>query len=150
MLRIKDQTELLNLFRDVDTKDVIIPKDIKFPLAVSDYFAWKEPSGHRTYLVIEDIERPFALTFERTKNSEGVPMMCNWCHGVRPASDVALMTVAVDKRTRVGIYVCSDLRCKENILDRPSINDMRETLGQQEKIMRLKQKMQDFINHEIL
>lgn len=150
MLRIGDKYELLKLFRDVDVDNVVVPKEMNFPLAVTDYFAWKEPSGHRTYLVIEDSDRPFAMTFERTKSSEAVPMMCNWCHAVRPASDVALMTAAVDKRTRVGINVCSDLSCKENILDRPSVNDMRETLGIQEKVVRLNQKIQNFVNHEIL
>lgn len=152
MLRIKNQEELLNLFRDLDKAQVIIPKELKFPMAVLDYLSWKEPSGHRTYLIIENKNggRPFAIAFERTKNNEAVPMMCNWCHAVRPASDVALMTAAVDKRTRIGIYLCSDLSCKENILDRPSIHDMRETLGQREKIVRLNQKIQNFINHEIL
>ena len=152
MLRIKDSRELLNLFRELDQSSVFIPYEVKFPLAVSDYFAWKEPSGHRTYLVIEDRlnSRPFAIVFEKTKSSESVPMMCNWCHAVKPASDVALMTTSVDKNTRIGLYLCSDFSCKNNILERPSIHDMRETLGKQEKMMRLNSKIQSFINKEIL
>jgi len=152
MLRVSNQDELQNLFRDFEKDQVILPSNMSFPLAVSDYLAWKEPSGHRTFLVVEDKvgDRPFGLIFERTKGTESVPMMCNWCHAVKPASDVALMTVAVDKRTRVGVYLCSDISCKDNILERPSIHDMRETLGKQEKLVRLQQKIQDFANHEIL
>ena len=152
MLRIGSQNELLDLFRDFEQQHVQVASNMKFPLAVIDYLAWKEPSGHRTFLIVEDKSgnRPFGLVFERTKGSESVPMMCNWCHAVRPASDVALMTVAVDKRTRVGAYLCSDISCKENILDRPSVNDMRETIGKQEKLFRLQQKIQDFANREIL
>lgn len=152
MLRIQDRNELLSLFRDIDRDFVEVPKDMKFPLAVIDYLAWKESSGHRTYLVLEDKigGRPFAMNFERTKNSEAVPMMCNWCHAVRPASDVALMTVAVSKRKRVGLYLCSDLSCKSNLLDSPSVHDMRETLDKSEKIIRLAQKIHNFVNREIL
>ena len=54
MLRIGSQNELLNLFRDFEQGQVQISNDMKFPLAVIDYLAWKEPSGHRTYLVVED------------------------------------------------------------------------------------------------
>ncbi|NQY99861.1 MAG: FBP domain-containing protein [Bdellovibrionales bacterium] len=140
------------MFRDIDRDQVIVPTDIKFPLAVVDYLAWKEPSGHRTFLVLEDKAsgRPFAMTFERTKNTEAVPMMCNWCHAVRPASDVALMTAAVTKRKRVGLYLCSDISCKSNVLDKPSVHDMRETLDKTEKTIRLNQKIHNFINREIL
>jgi hypothetical protein len=135
MLRIQDQKEMLELFREIDKDQVIVPGDMKFPLAVIDYLAWKEPSGQRTYLVLEDKTggRPFAIALERTKNTEHVPMMCNWCHAIRPASDVALMTVAVTKRKRVGLYLCSDISCKSNILDSPSVHDMRETLDKTEK-----------------
>ena len=152
MFRISDKTELLNLFRDIDKDSVEIPLELKFPLAVVDYFAWREPSGHRTYLVLEDKVggAPIALTFERTKNSEAVPMMCNWCHAVRPASDVALMTVSVTNRKRIGLYLCSDISCKTNVLESPSVHDMRETLDRGEKIVRLGQKIRNFVYREIL
>lgn len=151
MLRIKGQTELLNLFREIDRPSVVVSPELSFPMVITDYLTWKEPSGHRTYLVVEDKvgPHPFGIAFEKTKSSESVPMMCNWCHGVRPASDVALMTVASDKKTRVGLYVCSDFSCKDNILDKPSIHDMRETLGKQEKLRRLHQKIHSFASKEL-
>ncbi|MEO0335381.1 MAG: FBP domain-containing protein [Pseudomonadota bacterium] len=152
MLRIHDQSELLSLFREIDRPQVTVTSDVKFPLAVVDYFAWKEPSGHRTFLVLEDKigGRPFGLAFERTKNSEAVPMMCNWCHAVRPASDVALMTVSVTKKKCIGVYLCSDIGCKQNLIESPSVHDMRETLDKTEKVIRLSQKIHSFVNREIL
>ena len=152
MLRVQDRNQLLDMFREIDKDNVVITKDLKFPIAVTDYFAWREPSGHRTFLIIEDRfqSRHFAIALDRTKSPEKVPMMCNWCHSVRPSKDVALMTISVTRRKRVGIHLCSDISCKENILERPSVNDMRETIDRQEKIVRLNQKVQNFINHEIL
>lgn len=137
---------MIELFRPLDQDQVIVPTTMRFPLAVKDYVSWREPSGHRTYLVFNDPVRnqPLGVVFERSHGSQKVPMMCEWCHSVRPQSDVALMTATASEKRRVGVHLCSDLLCKERILGAPGINDMRETLNQQEKIQRLLLKMINF------
>ena len=54
MIRIQNEAELLELFRPVDRDEVRPPVHQTYPMAVTDYLAWVEPSGHRTFLVFED------------------------------------------------------------------------------------------------
>jgi hypothetical protein len=147
MIKIADENQLLSSFRTLDRDEVQIPSGLKFPLAVRDYFKWIEPSGHRVYLVFPDQETgtPTGLVFQRTKVSpENPAAMCQWCHAVRSGSGVSLLTVAASRNRRVGVYLCSDLECREHALSTPGIHDFNEGLSGAEKVYRILRRMTDF------
>lgn len=146
MIRITSENELLNLFRPIDRDEVQVPADMTFPLIVRDYIKWIEPSGHRAYLVFLDPDQPQALgvVFRRTSSSDSPAQMCQWCHSVRSGNGVGLLTSSSGTRRRVGLYLCRDLGCKEQLTEGPRVNDMRETLDVEQKMQRVLRRMADF------
>jgi hypothetical protein len=147
MFKIDTEKELLESFRSIDQDQVQIPSELKFPLPVKNYFSWLEPSGHRAYLVFENPEsrKNQGIVFRRTPvTSENFPSMCDWCHSVRGRNGISMMTAAVSRDRQVGIYLCSDLKCGEQISKPPGVNDLRETLSASERLQALLQRMSDF------
>jgi hypothetical protein len=153
MLRIASDTDLMGAFRDIDRREVQIPSSLSFPLAVKSYFAWVEPSGHRVYLVFEDPSsgHPLGLVFQRTRGAADTPVaMCQWCHTVRPGPAVSLLTVAVEPNRRIGVHLCSNLNCRENIESGPSIHDIRETVSAHERLLGIVSRMSEFAHGHLL
>jgi hypothetical protein len=147
MLRITSEAQLLQTFREIDRDEVQLPSTLKFPLAVKNFTSWIEPSGHRVYLVFERESQGEAVgvVFQRTRgNSEAAPAMCQWCNAVRGGSGVSLLTASVDKNHRIGIHLCSDLKCGEHENGTPSVHDLRESLSKTEKLLRLVGRMNEF------
>jgi hypothetical protein len=148
MLRITSETELLETFRALDRDEVQTPHGVKYPLAVRDYLAWPEPSGHRIFLVFEDqaTKQPRGVVFQRTPAPADTPAsMCQWCHAVRSGSGVGLLTAAAGRNRRIGLHLCSDLNCRDHALGAPGIHDFNEGLSSTEKMQRLLQRMSDFV-----
>jgi hypothetical protein len=152
MLRIASQEQLLDKFRDIDRDQVQIPPTFRFPLAVKDYLSWVEPSGHRVYLLFEDVSSgdPMGVVFQRTHGAhDTAAAMCQWCHTVRPGPAVGLLTASVDRNHRIGIHLCTNLNCRENTLKEPGIHDLRESLGKYERLHRILERMTDFAHRNL-
>lgn len=145
MIRIASQEAFLNSFREFEQSQVQLPPGLKFPLAVKDYLSWVEPSGHRVYLVFEDDGVARGVVFQRTRVSPETPAsMCQWCHAVRSGSGVSLLSATIGRDRRAGIYLCSDLNCREHVLGVPSVNDFQEGMSRQERFNRLLYRMREF------
>jgi len=147
MIRIASEDQLLETFRSTDQDQVHIPANFSFPLPVKDYVSWVEPSGHRVYLVFEDLvnSRPLGVVFQRTRGAPDTPAsMCQWCHSVRSGGAVSLLTTDMGPNRRVGLHLCSNLNCKENALSAPGIHDFSEGVSGRERVQRILQRMNDF------
>lgn len=129
-----------------------MPADLGFPLALKDYFAWTEPSGHRVYLVFGDptTGHPLGVVFQRTSTPADAPAsMCQWCHAVRTGGGVSLLTAAAGRNRRVGVHLCSDLSCRDRAFGVPGRHDFNEGLSPQEKLQRLLRRMGDFAHGQL-
>lgn len=117
MFRIGDERELLECFREIDRDGVVPPTELKFPLFVRDYLAWEEPSGARTYVVFADGDhrKPLGIAFRRDTGAPSPTSMCGWCHTTRDGHGVGLLTATANSKRRVGLHLCRDLSCKEQI-----------------------------------
>ena len=154
MIRIQSEQEMLEMFRPIDREQVRVPGDMQFPLAVTDYLAWPEPGGVRTFLVFEDqrtLEGRGVVFRKSQPPAESVANMCEWCHSVAGSQSIGILTAAANKKTRVGINLCRDLSCKQNVqADPPSVHDMRESISREEKTRRITQRMAEFTNRNLL
>lgn len=119
MLLIRSASELLDAFRPLDLRIFELPDEATFPLLVRGYRAWEETGGAKVYLVYEDpgTGRARGVVFRRNESvaRAAVSQMCDWCHTIGSAYDIALLTADESARRRVGIHVCRDLRCRERI-----------------------------------
>ncbi len=152
MFKINSEDELLGSFRNIDRDQVQLPSDLKFPLPVRNYYSWLEPSGHRAYLVFEDPENQklLGVVFRRTNTaSDHGPVMCDWCHSVRGRGKVTMMTTAVSKDRQVGVYLCADLKCDEELRKPPGVNDLRESLDIGERTFALMERMSEFVKRNL-
>jgi hypothetical protein len=109
---LTSEEELRSCFREIDRAEVELPPDVVFPLQVEGVLSWA--LGPRAFLLFRDRpgRRPLGMVFHR--NSTPTPdmaAMCEWCHVVRANGGVKLMSVSVDPRRFVGLYLCSDLGC---------------------------------------
>jgi len=147
MIRIATEQELYSYFRPIDRDHVFLSQNLKFPLVFKNYMSWEEPSGHRVYLVFENATtgRPLGVAFRKASApADSAPVMCEWCHAVRGRGEVRLMTAAASRDRRIGLYLCADLHCEEEITNPPGVNDLRESLSQTERIQRLMERMRVF------
>ncbi|WP_434389974.1 FBP domain-containing protein [Melittangium boletus] len=118
MFLIETEKDLLQSFRPRDREKVEVPKGLKFPLFVRDYFAWVEPAGTRVFLVCPspDKTRPMGLAFRRDSQGSSMPsQMCDWCHTYGSSNEIGLLSTDVNSKRRVGVNLCLDLRCKEKL-----------------------------------
>ena len=151
MIRISSEAELRQTFREIDRDQVFLPASFPFPLAIKNFKSWVEPSGHRVYLVFEDVQtQARGIVFQRTAGSaEAAPAMCQWCNTVRGGSGVSLLTATASTNRRVGIHLCSDLNCGVGDNPAPSTNDLRESLSKAERMQRLMKRIQDFARNNL-
>ncbi|WP_137843100.1 FBP domain-containing protein [Microbacterium sp. 2FI] len=87
-----------------------------------DFFAWRDPRTRgRGYVIIEvDGEARGVVLRASDTSSHARSAMCNLCHTMQPADQVALFTArkagdAGDNGDSVGTYICTDLSCHENV-----------------------------------
>ena len=87
-----------------------------------DFLAWRDPRTRgRAYVLVENGAGPTAIVLRASDGgSRGRSAMCNLCHAMQPADQVALFTArrAGDAGVRgdsVGTYICADLSCHENV-----------------------------------
>lgn len=87
-----------------------------------DFFAWRDPRTRgRGYLVTERDGQPTGVILRAADGSSHArSAMCNLCHTMQPADQVALFTArragqAGRNGDSIGTYMCSDLSCHENV-----------------------------------
>lgn len=87
-----------------------------------DFLAWRDPSIRgRGYIVTERDGGPVGVVLRAAEGSSRArSAMCNLCHTMQPADQVAMFTArkagrAGDAGDSVGTYICADLSCHENV-----------------------------------
>jgi hypothetical protein len=87
-----------------------------------DFLAWRDPrTKGRAYLVIDHGGHPTGVVLRAANGSSHArAALCNLCHTMQPADQVALFTArlagdAGDRGDSVGTYMCADLSCHENV-----------------------------------
>ena len=131
MWAVASEAELLGCFRRIDRREVELAPDLTLPLRVDDVFAWTV--GPRAFLLFRDGDgddtQPRGLVFARSSvMSASIVAMCRWCHSVRGQGAIKLMSVSIDRRHSVGVYVCSDLGCLARAREFASTRGESQTL----------------------
>lgn len=87
-----------------------------------DFLAWRDPRNRgRGYVVIERDGVPRGVVVRAAEGSSSArAAMCNLCHTMQPADQVALFTArkagtAGKAGDSVGTYMCADLSCHETV-----------------------------------
>jgi hypothetical protein len=87
-----------------------------------DFFAWRDPRNRgRGYVIAEVDGRPTGVVLRASEGSSRArSAMCNLCHTMQPADQVALFTArkagtAGSLGDSIGTYICRDLSCHENV-----------------------------------
>lgn len=87
-----------------------------------DFYAWRDPGIRgRGYIVTETQGRAVGVMVRAADgNSRARSAMCNLCHTMQPADQVALFTARKAGRAgaqgdSIGTYICTDLSCHENV-----------------------------------
>ena len=87
-----------------------------------DFFAWPDPRTRgRGYLIAEVQGEPTGVVLRAADGSSHArSAMCNLCHTMQPADQVALFTArkagpSGSQGDSVGTYICRDLSCHENV-----------------------------------
>lgn len=84
-----------------------------------DFLAWPDPRVRgRGYLIVERGGHPVGVALRAADGvSRARAAMCNVCHTMQPAGQVALFTAhrPDDSGSSVGTYLCADLSCHENV-----------------------------------
>lgn len=87
-----------------------------------DFFAWRDPRTRgRGYLIAEVEGEPTGVVLRASDGtSHARSAMCNLCHTMQPADQVALFTArkagaAGSHGDSIGTYICRDLSCHENV-----------------------------------
>ncbi|KYG70642.1 FBP domain-containing protein [Bdellovibrio bacteriovorus] len=122
---IASEAELIQSFRNRDQKKLVLPENLKFPLNVSSYFTWREPSGVYTYLVFKmpNWDLPRGVAFKKTAaTGEPVGGLCSWCHAYGSSEDIGMLTVNMSSDVSSSYYICQDLRCIEKIEDASNLS----------------------------
>ncbi|MFE1644109.1 FBP domain-containing protein [Microbacterium sp. P01] len=87
-----------------------------------DFLAWRDPRIRgRGYVVLELDGRIAGVALRVADGtSRARSAMCNLCHTMQPADQVALFTakkagLSGEHGDSVGTYICADLSCHENV-----------------------------------
>jgi hypothetical protein len=87
-----------------------------------DFFAWRDPRTRgRGYVITERDGEPTGVVLRAADGSSRArSAMCNICHTMQPADQVALFTArkagsSGQDGSSVGTYICADLSCHENV-----------------------------------
>ncbi|TDN91916.1 FBP domain-containing protein [Microbacterium sp. BK668] len=87
-----------------------------------DFFAWRDPRNRGRGYVIAEVggEATGVVLRAAEGTSRARSAMCNLCHTMQPADQVALFTArkagsAGSHGDSIGTYICRDLSCHENV-----------------------------------
>jgi hypothetical protein len=116
-----------------------------------DYLGWNHPSGHLAYMVYENEKRLRGVILSKGKpGNKKVAKMCTLCKTIHSNLGVVLFssTVVDNKNISRSTYICSDLQCSLRVRGKIHLgpNQMGETISREEKIIRLIENTEKFIN----
>lgn len=149
MFLLRSEKELVDSFFPKDQKRLELPKDVKFPLVVRDYFAWTDSSNGKVFLVFAepDVKKPIGVMFEKGWSSGGAPAsICEWCHSYGSGGQIGLLTLEASSKRRVGAHLCLDLSCHDKIESNLSLTPM----GVQSRKRHVVESMSRFVRRTIL
>ena len=152
MIRISSEQELRDAFRPIDRDTLTLPPGAHFPSLLRSYQAWLDPTGIRVFLLMEDAatRRPLGIAFRRDPSSGASgPRMCDWCHSVRGADQVTLLTARVSPHRVVGLILCANLSCRENVAGLPGANDIPDPSGGRARLARVNERMLRFARQSL-
>ena len=150
MFKITEDFELKKAFREIDQPAFEPPAEAEYPMFVTDYVTWSEPSGHRVFLVFSDPAKgePLGIVFER--GSSAVPGMCEWCHSVRSGNGVSLLLAKVDGQRRVGLHLCRNLECQKRLSADPGADDFPRTGNSVLERKKVLSRMAEFFRQQLV
>jgi hypothetical protein len=148
MFLLQSEKELVDCFFSQDQKKLDLPKGVKYPLVVRDYFAWSDTSSHRVNVVFSepDVRKPIGVVFERDRSGGAVAAICDWCHSFGSSNQIGLMMVEASAKRRVGVHLCLDLSCREKIESDLSLSPV----AAQQRIRRVVERMSQFVRRILL
>lgn len=125
-MRALTEAELRAAFVNADAAELrVIALPLDFVLTDwdhLDFFAWADPRTRgRGYIVVERSGVATAIVLRSAEGSSRArSALCNLCHTMQPADQVALFTArkaspAGDLGNSVGTYICADFSCHENV-----------------------------------
>jgi len=117
MFRLDSEAALLAAFRPKDRDIVEVDRGTAFPLGVRHYFTWRQPAGTYVYVVFAVPGGvPTGIAFDTNEGGgASVPQMCDWCQTMGLGAQVSLLTAKLNGLKRVGVRVCTGLRCEQNL-----------------------------------
>ena len=122
MFKLDSEQDLVETFRPRDRSHLrahpaTVPREVKYPLFVRDYFSWTDPSGFHAYVVFNVGKgAPTGIAFRRAQGGgEPVAHMCDWCHSFGTSNTIGLMTTDMGSKKRVGVNLCLDLNCRARV-----------------------------------
>lgn len=140
MFRLQSEDALKASFRPKDAALVEPPPGLTYPLAVLDYLSWVHPAGGLVFIVFATKGgTPTGIAFNSNGGAGGVVQMCDWCHHTGVGSQVGLLTARLNANKRLGVYLCSDLSCRQKIEDEanrsgrspvPALKKLVEKIGE--------------------
>lgn len=149
MFLLRSEKELIDSFFPKDQKRLELPRAIKFPLVVRDYFAWTDSSNGKVFLVFAEpeVKKPIGIMFERGwAGGSTTASICEWCHSYGSSNQIGLLTLEASSKRRVGIHLCLDLSCNEKIEMNPGLTPM----GEQKRKRHVVESMSRFVRRTIL
>ncbi|MBD7956128.1 FBP domain-containing protein [Microbacterium sp. Sa4CUA7] len=106
-----------------EIRQVAVPADFLFTdWDHLDFYAWRDPRMRSRGYVIAEVDDRLTGVVLRAADGSGRARaaMCNLCHTMQPADQVALFTArkagdAGAHGDSVGTYICADLSCHDNV-----------------------------------
>lgn len=151
MARTLTADELIAAFRPRDRREVELPTELRFPLALDPFVTWHV--GPRAFLVLpsqgEGERPPMGLVFHRDASGPAMPAMCEWCHATRGRGEVTLLSCEVTHRRYVGLYLCRDLGCGKRSDDYPRPENFYERRTADERMAAILTRMRTFAKRHL-
>jgi len=143
------QQEIKGLFSKKERRDLIVPNLSQIRWENLDFLGWRHRSGHLAFIVyqFDGNYKGLTLTLVDVTNRSATKM-CSWCHTLHPGQGVTMFgakTIA-NSRMLVANTACSDLQCSQYVrgLLKPDATQLQETIGAEEKILRLRRNLDLF------
>lgn len=152
MLRL-ERSEILDAFPRAHRKLVVLPRDLDDADWPSlDFLGWVDIGTARGFMVAEHRGTIRGLAFGRDPVPAGQPRakMCSLCKTIHGTQGVKMFTTTHprNRELRLGDYFCDDLRCSLRVRRLIALppNQMQETIGADEKALRLALGVESFFD----
>jgi hypothetical protein len=117
---IASKQELIDAFRTIDQKKLVLPDEAEYPMHVRSYYTWAESSGVYVYLVFKlpNWDLPRGVAFKKAPHrGEPTNNLCGWCNSYGSSQEIGLLSMAMNSRVSHSYLICKDLNCAQKIED---------------------------------